>query len=171
MKDTCAPAEHSKPIPARPAPLRRPRLRPALVGRRIRGLLIAATLGAGTSTLAADLTIEIAGVKEERGQLRLAVLRNEEQLAGKESAETALVLPARAGARVTLHNLPAGTYGIQVMQDLNSNNKLDSNVVGIPREPWAFSNNATGRFGPPKWESVQFELGDEHVVQSIRLNH
>ena len=57
------------------------------------------------------------------------------------------------------------------MQDLNGNDELDSNLVGMPREPWAFSNNAAGRFGPPKWKDVRFEMGDSDVTQSIRLNH
>ena len=42
--------------------------------------------------------------------------------------------------------------------------------VGMPTEAWGFSNNAVGRFGPPDWEQVSFQV-DGDVQQSIRLNH
>ena len=56
------------------------------------------------------------------------------------------------------------------MHDENGNGELDANFVGIPKEPWGFSNNAKGKFGPPKWEDVQFSIGEEAVVQAISLN-
>ena len=65
--------------------------------------------------------------------------------------------------------LPAGSYGARIMHDINDNGELDANFVGIPSEPWGFSNNATGSFGPPKWQDVQFELSGD-AEQNIRLN-
>ena len=68
----------------------------------------------------------------------------------------------------SVSHLPAGEYAIQVMHDRDG--KLDTNFVGIPNEPWAFSNNSTGNMGPRKWADVKFVLSDD-VTQSIRLNH
>ena len=55
------------------------------------------------------------------------------------------------------------------MHDENGNGELDANFVGIPREPWAFSNNARGNFGPPTWEDTKFELNGQ-ATQTIELN-
>jgi uncharacterized protein (DUF2141 family) len=66
--------------------------------------------------------------------------------------------------------LPAGTYALRVMHDRNGNQTLDSNLVGMPTEPWGFSNNAAGSFGPPGWDDARFELGDDQR-QTITLNH
>jgi uncharacterized protein (DUF2141 family) len=66
--------------------------------------------------------------------------------------------------------LPPGIYGARVLHDLNGNGEMDSNFVGMPKEPWAFSNNATGRLGPAKWQDAKFEISGNTAVE-IRLNH
>ncbi len=52
--------------------------------------------------------------------------------------------------------LPDGEYALSIYWDKNDNGKLDSNMVGIPVEPYAFSNNAAGAFGPPAWNDAKF---------------
>jgi uncharacterized protein (DUF2141 family) len=42
-------------------------------------------------------------------------------------------------------------------------------VLGIPKEPYAFSRDARGRFGPPSFEDAAFELRDEKAVTTIKL--
>jgi uncharacterized protein (DUF2141 family) len=51
-----------------------------------------------------------------------------------------------------------GTYAIAVYHDENSNGKLDSNFIGIPREGVGFSNNAKGHMGPPKFDAAAFRF-------------
>jgi len=133
--------------------------------------LALAVLVASTPAQAGDLTIELSNLNKETGKVMLNLLRNEAQMNNAEPAEASMMLnPNADGVSFTLHNLPAGTYGVQVMHDENGNGELDSNLVGIPKEPWGFSNNAKGKFGPPKWEDVQFSIEDDAVVQSITLN-
>lgn len=47
-----------------------------------------------------------------------------------------------------------GTYAVAVFHDENSNGKLDTNFLGIPREGVGASNNARGHFGPPKFHDA-----------------
>lgn len=54
--------------------------------------------------------------------------------------------------------LPEGTYALAFFQDLNGNGKLDKNMIGYPKEPFAFSNNAPANFGPPKWRDAVFKI-------------
>ncbi len=122
----------------------------------------------------ADLTISVNDIKTADGQLMLSLGGSEQQLADANSAIASLILtPNTAGVSFTLHNVPAGTYGIQLFHDENGNGELDANMIGIPKEPWAFSNNAAGRFGPPKWQNIRFEISaeDTSVTQDISLNH
>ena len=58
---------------------------------------------------------------------------------------------------------------LSVFYDRNGNGELDTNFIGIPKEPIALSNNATGKFGPPKYEDAVFTLGLEPRVQEIRI--
>lgn len=142
-------------------------------GRRIiAGAVLVSTLTLAGTANAADLTISINDIRKDSGKVMLNLLRNADQMAGKEASEASFMLaPNTAGVSFTLHNLEPGTYGVQVMHDENDNGELDANMLGIPKEPWAFSNNAAGKFGPPKWDSVQFSIGTEAVTQTISLNH
>src|SRR5262245_1062657 len=51
-----------------------------------------------------------------------------------------------------------GTYAVSVFHDENSNGKLDTNFLGIPREGVGASNDARGRMGPPKFDGAQFQF-------------
>jgi len=59
--------------------------------------------------------------------------------------------------QTTFRQVPVGRqYGVRVFQDLNSNEELDQNMFGLPTEPYGFSNNARGRFGPPGMGELLF---------------
>lgn len=67
-------------------------------------------------------------------------------------------------------DLSDGIYAFAVFQDLNDNGKLDTKKFGIPVEPFAFSNNALGKFGPPKFSEAGFDLkGGKKHVQEVKL--
>ena len=53
--------------------------------------------------------------------------------------------------------------------DINANGKLDSNFIGIPKEPVGFSNNCKGKFGPPKYEDCAFKIYDKSIEMTVEL--
>lgn len=65
--------------------------------------------------------------------------------------------------------LEQGTYAVSIFHDENSNGELDANFLGIPKEPYAFSNNAKGYFGPPSFEQCKFEVAAERKEIVISL--
>ena len=56
-------------------------------------------------------------------------------------------------------------------QDENDNHSVDRNILGLPREPIGFSNNAPIRFAPPAFRdaALAFSGGEESI--SLRLRH
>ena len=60
--------------------------------------------------------------------------------------------------------MPLGSYAISTYHDENDNDKLDKNIVGIPKEAYGFSNDATGFMGPPKWEDAKFDLKEDKTI-------
>ena len=108
------------------------------------------------------LTININKVSESSGSIMIAIIANEEQFKNKAASTASAIVPAAQGSTsITFHNLNAGEYGVQVMHDINGNGELDANLVGMPTEPWGFSNDAAGSFGPPKWGQVKFKLASD----------
>ena len=60
------------------------------------------------------------------------------------------------GATISVQlDLPNGTYAISAIHDLNGNKKLDTNFLGIPMEPYGFSNRARPKFRAPYWEEAK----------------
>lgn len=62
-------------------------------------------------------------------------------------------------------NLPMGTYAVTVYHDVNDNGKLDTNWIGIPKEPVGVSNNLRPRLGPPRFSESSFTIAEpEHKI-------
>lgn len=62
----------------------------------------------------------------------------------------------RSTAKLSIHDLPYGKYAISAFQDLNGNQKMDKGFMGIPAEPFAFSNNYKPLFRAPRWSDCEF---------------
>ena len=92
----------------------------------------------------------------------------------KEINRYSLVLPGpswnrKVHATQTLTVRPAGDYAISLYYDENNNGTLDSNFIGIPKEPVALSNNARPKFGPPKYRDAVFALEAGGTTQKITI--
>ena len=69
---------------------------------------------------------------------------------------------------VTFENIPSGIYAVSIFHDENDNGKMDTNFMGIPKEDYGCSNDASGFMGPPKWSDAKFELKDNTSI-TIKL--
>lgn len=126
--------------------------------------LMLATTPAG----AADLKIAVSGVSSADGTIMVALYNSAETFQQKPFRATAA--QAVAGTtQIEFKDLPAGDYAFSLYHDANGNGKMDANLVGIPTEDYAFSNNAMGKFGPPKYEAARFVLPAVGAVQNVSL--
>ncbi|MEM1434800.1 MAG: DUF2141 domain-containing protein [Pseudomonadota bacterium] len=140
------------------------------------GALAALGLLASIGALAEEagnptFSVEIRNIEDPDAALYIQILAGEEAYKASTPAAAQLILPARAGsARFSLNSLPAGEYGVRVMQDLDGDGELATNMVGMPKEPWGVSNDARGRFGPPTWEQVRIvHPGEAEQIHVITL--
>jgi uncharacterized protein (DUF2141 family) len=108
-----------------------------------------------------EIMLRIAANKEdfENGVLSEEVLRREKVVASEMDIE--------------ISNLPNGVYAFAIYQDLNENGQLDTKKFGIPAEPFAFSRDALGKFGPPPFSQASFELkgGGVHREEVRMIYH
>ena len=113
------------------------------------------------------LTVVISSFQNSEGNAMVAVSNSSESYEqGPEGAfAKKMAKVENALARLVFNDLPYGEYAVSLYHDQNSNGKMDKNSMGIPKEPYAFSNNARGMFGKPDWEKVSFELNspENHV--------
>lgn len=66
-------------------------------------------------------------------------------------------------------DLPRGEWAVAITQDMNSNDKVDKNFLGIPTEPYAFSNNIRPTVAAPGFDECKFVVDGPGKVVSIVL--
>ena len=79
------------------------------------------------------------------------------------------VKPAGRNKVVYPIQLPAGEWAIALTQDLNENDLVDRNLIGIPTEPYAFSNNVHPRFKAPSFDDCKFTVGGPSETVTISM--
>lgn len=123
-------------------------------------------LTAGTAA-AASIEVRVQGVAGGKGKVLVAVCDKTTFL--KDCAYSGSAPALEGETIVTVDNVPTGSWAVLSYQDENDNGKLDRNVLGIPKERYAFSRDARGRFGPPSFEDAAFVLREEKAVSYIKL--
>ncbi|MDG0852690.1 DUF2141 domain-containing protein [Roseateles puraquae] len=123
---------------------------------------------------AADLQLEVQGLDTSRlqgGSLMVAVFTEPSGWLRQPKIGQRFSLEGAVDGKltVTLRNLPDGPVAVTVFQDANGNGRLDMNAMGMPVEPYGFSNDAAGQFGPPKFEQAVFTPVAGQAVR-LRLN-
>lgn len=116
------------------------------------------------------LSIRMHGFRNADGQVLVAVFRGADGFPGdpNKAWKTAVAKVSNGRARVDLA-VPPGEYAFALVHDENGNNAMDTTWVGIPKEGYGTSNNAKGRFGPPKYRDAKFSVAEAGVVQQIAI--
>ena len=127
------------------------------MNRLIAASLFAATCLSTGLAAAADLTIHVDDIKVASGNVLVAIY-NAEGTFLKAPAKTGGAAASTTGSTIVIKDLPEGEYAFAIFHDANSNGKMDKNLIGIPTEDYAFSNNAAGKMGPPNYASAKFTL-------------
>lgn len=110
------------------------------------------------------LVLTFTNIKEAKGQLMVALNDTKGEM-----VEGYVVPVTKTGTvTYTIKNIKPGDYTLAVFHDINKDEILNTNMVGIPKEPYAFSNNARGTFGPPSLTDQTFTV-DGEVKMSIEL--
>jgi len=115
-----------------------------------------------------DLTINVTNLKKNKGFLMVALYNHESKFL-KIFDTTKRKKVTQREAVLVFEELPFGTYAVSIFQDINGNNSLDTNFLGIPNEPYGFSNNPSTIFGPPKFKKAAFKIDSSTKTITIKL--
>ena len=122
------------------------------------------------STTENELIVRVTNIKKAEGQIRVAAYRPDQKFLGEDIAMGVIAEVNEVGeVLATFKDLSFGTYGLSLYHDVNGNGELDTNFMGIPKEPYGFSNNARGTFGPPKYTAAQFEYTKSGQQVTIKI--
>ncbi len=117
-----------------------------------------------------SLEIHVNNIKSKKGSIQFALFTTEADYL-KNPVQKKIIKSNGNEVTVVFENLQPGDYSLSVIHDENENGELDSNAFGIPKEGFAFGNNALGAFGPPPFEKTKITIADQNVQQEIKLKY
>lgn len=104
------------------------------------------------------LTVRVLGLKSAEGIVAFALFDDESAFNDQGEPLRAQTVPLTSDTCSWQVEAPVGEYALKVYHDRNGNGQLDRNKLGVPTEPYGFSNDARGSFGPPKYKAARFTL-------------
>jgi uncharacterized protein (DUF2141 family) len=109
-----------------------------------------------------SLTVEIVNLENNKGVLLVDLMDKHE----KTVIDTICKIVDNK-CTIVFKDLKNDQYAIRYFHDENTNDELDTNILGIPKEGYGFSNDAYGKFGPKDFKEWLFEVSGD---TKIRMN-
>lgn len=143
------------------------------------GLILAVAAGsiAAPGAIAAEsgggrIQIVAVGLRSNSGRLVCSLFDSAEDFPRDQKNE-AITISVPIAARGATCNFPVtkrGQYAAVVFHDENADGKFNTNWIGLPKEGYGFSNDASISWRPPNFEEAGFAFdgGTKRITVHIR---
>jgi uncharacterized protein (DUF2141 family) len=144
------------------------------IRQKFAGLVLTALAGAvaadsPTIEIRHSIRVQVFGALEGHGTIISSLFDSPESYMRESIVSTSVAVDGDGKAYIDMGAHPPGEYAVAVVYDENNNGSLDTGFLKIPTEKTGFSNNASARFGPPKWRKVRFTVVDKDVDVEVYL--
>lgn len=118
-----------------------------------------------------SLYFSVDNVRQGEGTIWVGVYESADDFLDREKARLVAVKVTSAGkAMIEIPDMIFGKeYALGIFHDENDNGEFDTNFIGLPAEPWAFSGKLKSRLRLPKFDEVSFTFQYQAPVQVLRL--
>lgn len=134
--------------------------------------VLAADVGtADAGTGSCSLAIHVTGFRNDKGALGAALFRSGDgwpEDVAKAYRHGPFPIEGDHGTAVFDH-LPPGRYGVVVLHDENRNQKLDRNLLMVPKEGFGFANNPRILLTPPAFDKATTSVTCPATSIDVRL--
>ena len=122
--------------------------------------LIIIALFLSSNLMAYDIHLEISNMKNYKGQILIALFDRKDSFPQPDVTYKKAILKKIDDSvmKYTFKNIPKGIYAITLVHDENSDGKMNTNFLGMPKEGYGVSNNPKNMFSPPSFKQGKFKL-------------
>lgn len=116
-----------------------------------------------------NLRITVTNIKVIKGDIQLGIFNKEDTFLkpGKEYRRYTQSVTSDSVV-ITLKAMKKDSYAISIYHDLNSDYTCNLNFLGIPTEPYGFSNNYKPIFSKPSFSNCRFNMRSDRAI-TIKL--
>jgi len=118
-----------------------------------------------------SLTVKVNDLRNSEGNVQFALYNEEGSIPDekyKKYYKKDIAAINGSTSSITFHDLPKGTYAINILHDENKNGKIDKTFI-LPKEGIGFSNyTSLGLSNRPKFEKASFEL-NSNIIKVIKI--
>ena len=123
---------------------------------------------------AQDVEVTITGIRSEKGQIAIGVFKDDATFQ-EEDAFLDIQFPKKniADGKMTVKfSLEPGIYGLSLLDDENSNGKMEYNFLHIPKEGFGFSDYYHTGITKPRFDAFRFVLEKDQTKRiTIRVRY
>ena len=138
---------------------------------KIKTALLLSTIGFITANAQHNLTVNISNLTANKGTVEIGIFNKAEGFlkVGKQFLKKQIKVSGDKTS-YTFTNLPKGYYSVAIYQDENSNKKCDTNFIGIPNEPYGFSNNYKPTISAPNFAQTRVLVNNNKAIDIQLIN-
>ena len=123
---------------------------------------------------AQKVEVIITGIRTEKGQILIGVFKDDKSFKkeipflGKKFAKVGI----SNGEMKVQFSLEPGIYGLSLLDDENSNGKMEYKLLRIPKEGFGFSDYYHKGITKPKFDSFKFSINKDQTKKiTIRIRY
>ncbi|MBY0357931.1 MAG: DUF2141 domain-containing protein [Candidatus Obscuribacterales bacterium] len=137
-------------------------------------------VGLSQGAWAADqgqLKVHVDGLKNNNGVVRIALYNSAQAFSedkgghGQEAFAKEIAQISGNQSDCVFANVPYGSYAIKLFHDEDNSGKIVTNMLGMPKVQFGFSNNAKGSFGPPPFDKAAFKVNSAETTMNITVQN
>lgn len=113
-----------------------------------------------------SVTITIDNIRGNNGTIQIAVYNKLESFPKVGGEYKLMQYKVSDGqSKFTITDLPTGNYAIAIHHDENSDGKMNTNMIGIPKEGYAFSKNFKPKFSAPTFSDCAIQIDSNQKIR------
>ena len=119
------------------------------------------------------ITIKLSNIRSPKGHIKVAFFTNEKEFEDEKPKYMRKVSKSsmkNGEVTATFKDIPAGKYGIAVLDDENANGLMDYSFF-MPTEGFGFSDYYHTGMKKPKYSSFTFVLGKENKTINVKFRY
>jgi uncharacterized protein (DUF2141 family) len=119
------------------------------------------------------IVVDMKGFRNDKGAARIALFRGSEGFPGKpEKAFAGASSAIRQGrAQAIFDAVPSGDYCIAVLHDDNMSNRMETNLLGIPKKGYGVSNNPRKLLRAPTFDDARVYVSQSELKVDVEMNY